>query len=51
MYFITNYYAYNFRLELVFTEERKRASDRIIAMTRQHELNIKELVLKMNAQM
>ena len=30
------------RLELVFSEERKRASERIISLTRQHELNIKE---------
>lgn len=30
------------RLELVFSEERKRASERIINLTRQHEMNIKE---------
>jgi hypothetical protein len=31
----------------VFAEERRRASDRIISATRQHEETIKQMVLKM----
>lgn len=34
------------KLELVFSEERKRASERIISMTRQHEMNLKESAKK-----
>lgn len=36
------------RLELVFTEERQRASERIIAMTKDHESKMRELVIAMD---
>jgi hypothetical protein len=32
-------------LELIFSEERKRASERIIKLTKDHEARIKEAVL------
>lgn len=34
------------RLELVFAEERRRASERIIVMTKQHEKKLKEAVIQ-----
>jgi hypothetical protein len=34
------------RLELVFAEERRRASERIIVMTKQHEQRLKEAVIQ-----
>jgi len=33
------------RLELVFAEERRRASERIIQLTREHEQNLKDVVV------
>ena len=33
------------RLELVFAEERRRASERIIQLTKEHEANLKAIVL------
>lgn len=36
------------RLELVFAEERKRASERIIAMTKDHEQKMKQVILAMD---
>ena len=38
----------NYRLELVFAEERKRASERIIAMTKDHEQKMKQVILAMD---
>jgi hypothetical protein len=35
------------RLELVFAEERQRASERIILTTKNHEARVKEIVLSM----
>lgn len=37
------------KLELMFMEERKRASERIIALTKEHETNIKDAVVQMMA--
>ena len=37
------------RLEIVFADERKRASERIIKLTKEHELRIKDAVLAMMA--
>jgi len=36
------------RLELIFTEERKRASERIIAMTKDHEQKMKQVIVAMD---
>mmetsp|Transcript_1047 Transcript_1047/g.1690 ORF Transcript_1047/g.1690 Transcript_1047/m.1690 type:complete len:377 (-) Transcript_1047:156-1286(-) len=36
------------RLELIFAEERKRASERIISMTKEHEKKMKEVILAMD---
>lgn len=36
------------RLELVFAEERKRASERIITMTKDHEKKMKDVILAMD---
>lgn len=36
------------RLELVFAEERKRASERIIEMTKDHEQKMKQVILAMD---
>ena len=35
------------RMELVFAEERRRASERIVNLTREHEKRIKDAVLAM----
>jgi hypothetical protein len=35
-------------LELVFSEERQRASERIIALTRENEQKMRELVIAMD---
>ena len=36
------------KLELVFSEERKRASERIISMTRMHEINLKDATARVS---
>jgi hypothetical protein len=36
------------RLELVFAEERKRASERIILMTKDHEQKMKQVIVAMD---
>ena len=35
------------RMELVFAEERRRASERIVNLTKEHEKRIKDAVLSM----
>ena len=35
------------RMELVFAEERRRASERIVRLTKEHEQRVKEAVLSM----
>ena len=37
------------RMELVFAEERRRASERIVNLTKEHEKRIKDAVLAMHS--
>ena len=45
---MTHEFTYMARLELIFAEERKKASERIISMTKDHERKMKDVILAMD---
>ena len=48
LFFKFIYWIIKNRLELVFAEERKRASERIISLTKSHEQKMKNVIIAMD---